>query len=172
MACCLVYRGNVSTLEANTAVDQVKRSGKINLVEWCPTGFKVGLNKNGPGNVEDSQIMPTSKQVTLISNSTAVQQVFGRVCNRFDRLFAERAFLNHYIMSRTEEMELIMAREDMTTLKEFYDEIKAEKSAVINRQSSLYRFTAPEATEEERQQQATRIENEFEARRSTLRQSI
>ena len=70
MACCLVYRGNVSTLEANTAVDQVKRSGKINLVEWCPTGFKVGLNKNGPGNVEDSQIMPASKQETLISNST------------------------------------------------------------------------------------------------------
>ena len=65
-----------------------------------------------------------------------------------------------------------MAREDMTTLKDFYDEIKAEKSAVINRSDSLYKITAPDATEEERQQQATRIENEFEARRSTLRQSI
>ena len=64
--------------------------------------------------------------------------MFDRVCHRFDRLFAERAFLNHYIMSRTEEMELIMAREDMTTLKDFYDEIKAEKSAVINRSDSLY----------------------------------
>ena len=36
--------------------------------------------------------------------------------------------MKHYILSRTEEMEMIMAREDLNTLHEFYDEIKAEKS--------------------------------------------
>ena len=68
----------------------------------------------------------------------------------------------------------MMAREDMTTLSDFYDEIKAEKSAVVDnaRQSNRRSFTPPETTAEARQQQAAQIENEFEARRSVLRQSI
>mmetsp|Transcript_3424 Transcript_3424/g.4531 ORF Transcript_3424/g.4531 Transcript_3424/m.4531 type:complete len:81 (+) Transcript_3424:681-923(+) len=76
-------------------------------------------------------MMPTSKQVTMISNSTSVQQVFGRVCQRYDKLFERRAFMKHYIMSRTEEMEMMLAREDLTTLSDFYDEIKAEKSSYM-----------------------------------------
>jgi len=54
MACCLIYRGNVSALDANAAVDQVKKRRTINLVDWCPTGFKVGINHNAPGYIEDS----------------------------------------------------------------------------------------------------------------------
>ena len=34
-------------------------------------------------------------------------------------------------MSRTEELELMLAREDMRTLNDFYDEIKAEKSSFM-----------------------------------------
>ena len=36
--------------------------------------------------------------------------------------------MKHYILSRTEEMDMCMAREDLRTLDEFYDEIKAESS--------------------------------------------
>lgn len=54
MACCLVYRGEVSTLEANKAIDKFKRDRTINLVDWCPTGFKVGINNNGPADVKES----------------------------------------------------------------------------------------------------------------------
>ena len=34
--------------------------------------------------------------------------------------------MKHYIFDRIEEMDLHLAREDMNTLNEFYDEIKAE----------------------------------------------
>ena len=46
----------------------------------------------------------------------------------------------------------MMAREDMTTLSDFYDEIKAEKSAVVDnaRQSNRRSFTPPETTAEAR----------------------
>ena len=36
--------------------------------------------------------------------------------------------MKHYILSRTEEMDLSLAREDLNTLHEFYDEVKAEPS--------------------------------------------
>lgn len=62
----------------------------------------------------------------MIANTTSVQQVFGRICQRFDNLFCRRAFVNHYIMSNTEELELQLAREDLNTLSGFYDEIKSE----------------------------------------------
>ena len=54
MACCLVYRGDVSSIESNEAVDKFKRDRTINLVDWCPTGFKVGRNDNAPADVSDS----------------------------------------------------------------------------------------------------------------------
>ncbi len=72
MACCLIYRGNVSTIEANEAVEQVKRRKTVNLVDWCPTGFKVGINHNASGYIEDGQLAQSSKSVTMIANSTAV----------------------------------------------------------------------------------------------------
>ena len=98
------------------------------MVDWCPTGFKIGINNSEPGYIENGEMAKSNRSLTLISNSTSVQQVFGRVCTRFDKLFSRRAFMKHYILSRTEEMDMIMAREDLSTLHEFYDEIKAEST--------------------------------------------
>jgi len=106
MACCLIYRGNVCVLDANKAVDEVKVRKTVNFVDWCPTGFKVGINSTPPGYLEASQLARTTRQVASISNSTSVQQVFGRICQRFDTLFERRAFVKHYLLSRTEELEL------------------------------------------------------------------
>lgn len=52
--------------------------------------------------------------------------MFGRICQRFDKLFDKRAFMKHCILSRMDEMDLQLAREDLNTLNDFYDEIKAE----------------------------------------------
>jgi len=44
MAISLNYRGDVTTKEANATVQWLKINNKVTLVEWCPTGFKIGLN--------------------------------------------------------------------------------------------------------------------------------
>ncbi len=43
MACCLLYRGDVVPKDANAAVASLKTKKTIQFVDWCPTGFKVGL---------------------------------------------------------------------------------------------------------------------------------
>lgn len=50
MACCLVYRGDVNHMEAKQAIAEFKKDRTINLVDWCPDGFLLGINKHGPGN--------------------------------------------------------------------------------------------------------------------------
>jgi tubulin alpha len=43
MSCCLLYRGDVTPREVNVAIAQIKSRPDIPFVDWCPTGFKVGL---------------------------------------------------------------------------------------------------------------------------------
>jgi len=44
MAVCLLYRGDVAPRDVNAAIAKIKKMKTIQFVEWCPTGFKVGIN--------------------------------------------------------------------------------------------------------------------------------
>jgi hypothetical protein len=48
MACCLLYRGDVVPKDVNTAISAIKTKRSIQFVDWCPTGFKVGINYQPP----------------------------------------------------------------------------------------------------------------------------
>jgi hypothetical protein len=48
MACCLLYRGDVVPKDVNTAISVIKTKRSIQFVDWCPTGFKVGINYQPP----------------------------------------------------------------------------------------------------------------------------
>jgi tubulin alpha len=48
MACCLLYRGDVVPKDVNTAISVIKTKRTIQFVDWCPTGFKVGINSQPP----------------------------------------------------------------------------------------------------------------------------
>ena len=44
MACCMLYRGDVVPKDVNAAIATIKTKKSIQFVDWCPTGFKVGIN--------------------------------------------------------------------------------------------------------------------------------
>jgi len=44
MAVCLLYRGDVVPRDVNSAIAKIKKLKTIQFVDWCPTGFKVGIN--------------------------------------------------------------------------------------------------------------------------------
>uniref|UniRef100_A0A3Q3EDQ6 Tubulin, alpha 8 like 5 n=1 Tax=Labrus bergylta TaxID=56723 RepID=A0A3Q3EDQ6_9LABR len=48
MACCLLYRGDVVPKDVNSAIAAIKTKSSIQFVDWCPTGFKVGINYQPP----------------------------------------------------------------------------------------------------------------------------
>merc|ERR1719305_2127837 len=76
MAISLNYRGNVKSKEANTAVQWLKQNNKVSFVEWCPTGFKIGLNEVPAAEIEDDTMHMAERNVTMIGNNVAVSRVF------------------------------------------------------------------------------------------------
>ncbi|KAF3818655.1 hypothetical protein GH733_012072 [Mirounga leonina] len=48
MSCCLLYHGNMVPKDVNAATATIKTKHTIQCVDWCPTGFKVGINHQPP----------------------------------------------------------------------------------------------------------------------------
>merc|ERR1712177_191697 len=48
MACCMLYRGDVVPKDVNNSIATIKTKRTIQFVDWCPTGFKVGINYHPP----------------------------------------------------------------------------------------------------------------------------
>ena len=48
MACCLLYRGDVVPKDVNNAISVIETKRTMQFVDWCPTGFKVGIDCQPP----------------------------------------------------------------------------------------------------------------------------
>jgi tubulin alpha len=78
MAVTLLYRGDVIPSDAHAAIASVKSKSTFQLVDWCPTGFKVGINWNKTQVVPGSELAPVARSVTVLSNTTAIAEAWAK----------------------------------------------------------------------------------------------
>jgi len=124
MAISLNYRGDVLPNEVNKAVQWLRDNKKVTLVEWCPTGFKIGLNSTPAAVLEADDVAPFSKNAVMIANNTGISRVFTkRVSQKFDLMYSQRAFVHWFVGEGLEEGELAEAREDLGFLEKEYLEV-------------------------------------------------
>ncbi|KAI3388088.1 hypothetical protein SNEBB_000540 [Seison nebaliae] len=123
MAVTLLYRGDVTGNDVTNTINRIKDGRQMNFVDWCPTGFKIGLNYQPPTVIPGGDLAKVQRAVVMLSNTTAIGEAWVRIDRKFDLMFSRKAFLHHYLLDGMEESEFVEAREDLAALEMDYHEV-------------------------------------------------
>ncbi|KIM57414.1 hypothetical protein SCLCIDRAFT_1219461 [Scleroderma citrinum Foug A] len=116
-----IFRGKVSSTEAETSVAQLQRKNSAYFVEWIPDNVSVSLCSVPP--------VGQAQAAVALANSTCMQELFKRNLTQFSAMFKRRAFLHWYTGEGMDVMEFSEAEsnaQDLVAEYQQYQEATAD----------------------------------------------
>ncbi|CAL8068205.1 unnamed protein product [Calicophoron daubneyi] len=141
ISCAMLFRGSITPLEAITAVTTIKadRTSRARFVDWCPTGFKIGINFAPPVQTKGPNALSLKNaSLSMIAGNLSVRDVWTGIGKRFDQLYQKRAYVHWYVAEGMEEGEFSLAREVIQQLVEDYEAIAKDAEGVTYDTSQNY----------------------------------
>ncbi|THD23066.1 Tubulin alpha-A chain [Fasciola hepatica] len=141
ISCALLFRGAISPIEAINAITTMKadRMNRARFVDWCPTGFKLGVNAAPPvqANLHNT-VTAKHLSLTMIAGNLAIRDVWTGIGRRFDQLYQKRAYVHWYVAEGMEEGEFALAREVIQQLVDDYEAIAKDAEGTVLDSSTNY----------------------------------
>ncbi|KAF9223303.1 beta-tubulin [Gyrodon lividus] len=109
-----IFRGKVSSNEAETSVAQLQRKNSNLFVEWIPDNVSVSLCSVPPVGQPQAGI--------ALANSTSMQELFKRNLAQFSVMFKRRAFIHWYTGEGMDLMEFSEAESNTNDLISEYQQ--------------------------------------------------
>ncbi|KAF8685706.1 Tubulin beta chain [Rhizoctonia solani] len=121
-----IYRGNITSQEAQTAVQQLTTKNSASFVDWIPDNVSISLCDIPP---------PGYKRFgTCLGNNTAIQEVFKRSHGQFAAMFKRSAYLHWFTAEGMDQMEFTEAESNLLDLvaeyQQYQDAVAAEDEEV------------------------------------------
>ncbi|KAG2132942.1 beta-tubulin 2 [Suillus clintonianus] len=120
-----IFRGKVSSHEAESSVMQLQRKNSNLFVEWIPDNVSVSLCSVPP--------VGQPQAAVALANSTCIQELFKRNLDQFALMFKRRAFLHWYTGEGMDVMEFTEAEsntQDLISEYQQYQEATVEEEEV------------------------------------------
>jgi len=109
-----IFRGKISSQEAERAVQQLQVKKSSSFVEWIPDNVSISSCEIAPPGMQQFG--------TCLGNTTAIQEVFKRTHSQFAAMFKRSAFLHWYTAEGMDQMEFTEAESNLMDLVAEYQQ--------------------------------------------------
>jgi len=117
-----IFRGDISSREAEVAVHDLQMKNSQQFVEWIPDNVSVSLVRVPP--------VGQTQSATALANSTAIQELFKRTLAGYSAMFKRRAFLHWYTGEGMDIMEFTEAESNIQDLIAEYQQYQEATNEV------------------------------------------
>jgi len=108
MTAATIFRGAISSREAESSVNQLQTKNSHLFVDWIPDNVSIGLCSVPPVGQKQS--------ATCLGNSTAIQEVWKRSLEQYTAMYKRKAFMHWYTGEGMDEMEFSEAENNTLDL--------------------------------------------------------
>ena len=109
-----IFRGRISMKEVDEQMLNVQNKNSSFFVEWIPNNVKTAVCDIPPPGLKMSG--------TFIGNSTAIQEIFRRISEKYAAMWRRKAFVHWYKAEGMDEMEFIESENNMNDLISEYQQ--------------------------------------------------